>query len=74
MLSRRDFFLSSLALYAAWPKQIVAAGLQQSPHFGSSPFTLGVASGDPSADGVVLWTRLALDPLVENGRAGAQKD
>ncbi|WP_157245212.1 alkaline phosphatase D family protein [Nonomuraea typhae] len=32
------------------------------------PFTLGVASGDPSADGLVLWTRLAQDPLGANGR------
>jgi alkaline phosphatase D len=27
------------------------------------PFTLGVASGDPSPDGFVLWTRLAPIPL-----------
>lgn len=27
------------------------------------PFTLGVASGDPLPGGVVLWTRLAPDPL-----------
>jgi alkaline phosphatase D len=27
------------------------------------PFTLGVASGDPRPDGVVLWSRLAPDPL-----------
>jgi alkaline phosphatase D len=27
------------------------------------PFRLGVASGDPSPGGVVLWTRLAPDPL-----------
>ncbi len=27
----------------------------------NNPFTLGVASGDPSADGVVLWTRLVPD-------------
>ena len=31
------------------------------------PFTLGVASGEPSADGVVLWTRLALQPLAGDG-------
>ena len=31
------------------------------------PFTLGVASGDPLADGVVLWTRLAPDPLATFG-------
>jgi alkaline phosphatase D len=32
-----------------------------------SPFTLGVASGDPAPDGVVLWTRLARDPLHGGG-------
>ncbi|MEV0143651.1 MULTISPECIES: alkaline phosphatase D family protein [unclassified Nonomuraea] len=34
------------------------------------PFTLGVASGDPSTDGFVLWTRLAPDPLGGDGRGG----
>ncbi|MGP3920179.1 alkaline phosphatase D family protein [Nonomuraea sp. 10N515B] len=29
----------------------------------ANPFTLGVASGEPMPDGVVLWTRLAVDPL-----------
>jgi alkaline phosphatase D len=32
-----------------------------------TPFTLGVASGDPTADGVVLWTRLAPEPLAGGG-------
>ncbi len=32
-----------------------------------NPFTLGVASGDPTSDGVVLWTRLAPDPLNGGG-------
>ncbi|TWP45219.1 alkaline phosphatase [Lentzea tibetensis] len=36
----------------------------------SDPFTLGVASGDPTPDGVVLWTRLARDPLAEDGLGG----
>jgi alkaline phosphatase D len=31
------------------------------------PFQLGVASGDPASDGVVLWTRLAPDPLNGGG-------
>ncbi len=31
------------------------------------PFTLGVASGDPTPDGVLLWTRLAPDPLRGDG-------
>lgn len=33
----------------------------------SDPFSLGVASGDPSPDGVVLWTRLGRGPLDEAG-------
>jgi len=35
-----------------------------------APFSLGVASGDPTPDGVVLWTRLAPDPLAADGRGG----
>lgn len=31
------------------------------------PFLLGVASGDPLQDSVVLWTRLATDPLNGGG-------
>jgi phosphodiesterase/alkaline phosphatase D-like protein len=31
------------------------------------PFTLGVASGDPTPTGVVLWTRLAPRPLEPDG-------
>lgn len=34
---------------------------------GPTPFTLGVASGDPWPDGVVVWTRLAVDPLALEG-------
>jgi alkaline phosphatase D len=37
------------------------------PRLGAYPFTLGVASGDPVADGFVLWTRLAPDPLNGGG-------
>lgn len=33
------------------------------PRFPEYPFTLGVASGDPLPDGIVLWTRLVSDPL-----------
>ncbi|WP_200900397.1 alkaline phosphatase D family protein [Rubrobacter aplysinae] len=34
------------------------------------PFTLGLASGDPRPDGVVLWTRLAPEPLNASGGGG----
>ncbi|MGH9211571.1 MAG: alkaline phosphatase D family protein [Acidimicrobiales bacterium] len=39
----------------------------------ADPFTLGVASGDPLADRVVLWTRLAPMPLA-GGLAGMPDD
>ncbi len=40
-----------------------AASPVASPTFGANPFALGVASGDPLPNGVVLWTRLAPSPL-----------
>jgi alkaline phosphatase D len=38
-----------------------------SPRFREYPFTLGVASGDPLPDGVVLWTRLSGETVAEAG-------
>lgn len=38
--------------------------------FSNYPFTLGVASGDPLPDSVILWTRLAPDPLDGGGLDG----
>lgn len=35
--------------------------------FARYPFTLGVASGEPAPDGVVIWTRLAPEPLAPLG-------
>jgi alkaline phosphatase D len=40
------------------------------PSLPSSPFTLGVASGDPLPDGIVLWTRLVVDPDAPDGGVG----
>jgi hypothetical protein len=34
------------------------------------PFTLGVASGEPTSDGFVIWTRLAPGPLNADGLGG----
>ena len=33
----------------------------------AAPFQLGVASGDPLPDSVVIWTRLVADPLAPGG-------
>ena len=68
MLDRRAFLLSGLAMYGASARELFAAGpAVQNPKFSTSPFTLGVCSGDPTPDGVVLWTRLAIDPLNGGG-------
>ena len=47
------------------------ARLRAQPRFSDYPFTLGVASGEPGADGFVLWTRLAPDPLHGGGMPAA---
>ncbi|WP_327118101.1 alkaline phosphatase D family protein [Nocardia sp. NBC_01730] len=44
------------------------------PRWPGDPFALGVASGDPTPDGVVLWTRLAPDPLAPDGLGGMSLD
>jgi alkaline phosphatase D len=51
---------------AAWrsPSEALAA---ERPSFTGFPFTLGVASGSPLPTGVVLWTRLAPEPLNGGG-------
>ncbi|GAA2130016.1 alkaline phosphatase D family protein [Glycomyces algeriensis] len=69
-LSRRILLASSAAGAAA---AVPATGWAQSnthPTLATDPFTLGVASGDPEPGGVVLWTRLAVDPLAEDGMGG----
>ncbi len=71
MLDRRSFLLSGLALYGAQARELFAARPLQNPKFPVSPFTLGVASGDPTPDGIVLWTRLAVDPLNGGGMGKA---
>lgn len=40
---------------------------RSSVQFGAYPFQLGVASGDPQANSVVLWTRLAPAPIDGGG-------
>src|ERR1041384_6975307 len=37
------------------------------PRFNDDPFSLGVASGDPTPSGAMLWTRLAPNPLEPLG-------
>jgi len=50
---------------------VLVAGLSRRPLWAAAlegdPFTLGIASGDPSPDGFVLWTRLAPKPFDRGG-------
>ncbi|MBP2368914.1 alkaline phosphatase D family protein [Pseudonocardia parietis] len=73
-LPRRTVLLGTLAgaLSGALPYPEPANPSRRAPRQPSlpDPFTLGVASGDPSPDGVVLWTRLAPRPDAEDGLGG----
>ncbi len=59
--------LSGLALTGEFASYTQSYAQIRTPKFTSDPFSLGVASGDPLPDGVVLWTRLAPDPLNGGG-------
>jgi alkaline phosphatase D len=69
LLSRRHFLggLSVAAGYLVAARHGTALGQAPVQAVKGTPFTLGVASGDPLPDGVVLWTRLAVDPLNGGG-------
>ena len=62
-LDRRDLLTGGLALLGLGAARRASGRSLFQP----SAFPLGVASGDPTPDGVVLWTRLALDPLNGGG-------
>ena len=67
MTTRRSFLSSTLAVAGAGllPPRLLRAA--SNLKFASSPFTLGVASGCPTSDSVVLWTRLAPSPMEPGG-------
>ncbi len=70
LLGRAGIGAGAFALYAAGFSQSPAWA---KPFFHRDPFSLGVASGDPMPDGVVLWTRLAPDPLQADGGMPGRK-
>lgn len=67
MINRRRFLLSSSGLILLRTPQSLFAASAPGPLF-----SLGVASGCPRPDRVVLWTRLAPDPLNGGGFAGGE--
>lgn len=70
-LERRRFLIRSGALLGLTFTGGLGGKLLAQPRFSDDPFSLGVASGDPLPDGIVLWTRLAPDPL-NGGGMGAE--
>jgi alkaline phosphatase D len=64
MFSRRTFLAAGAATLAA------PAILRAQTLWRNYPFSLGIASGDPSHDGFVIWTRLAPDPMAQDGGMG----
>ena len=69
MLNRRFFLAQTGTLISSLYSLRVP--LFAAPKFAKDPFTLGVASGDPTASGIVLWTRLAPDPFNGGGMESA---
>lgn len=72
-VSRRALALTAAATGAVAGATSLAlpdARAHAAPPLRSDPFTLGVASGDPLPDGFVIWTRLAPDPLADDGLGG----
>lgn len=66
-MDRRDFLADvsrTAALCAVVPN---IWRVTHHPRFVDDPFTLGVASGDPTPTGGVLWTRLAPRPMEPEG-------
>ena len=61
----RRLFMSFLASLSALPVVGLSscASAKKVSSLKENPFTLGVASGDPDHEGMVLWTKLAPKPL-----------
>src|SRR3954471_404397 len=75
LMSRRELMKIGWILgAAAVAPPILTRRLLAKPVFDAYPFTLGVASGDPLPDGIVLWTRLAPKPLEGGGMPMAGVD
>jgi alkaline phosphatase D len=75
---RRFLTVTAAAAALAFTTNLPARGAVAAPVRGAAriptdPFTLGVASGDPLPDSVVLWTRLAPEPFEADGGLGEQR-
>ena len=73
--SRRDLLkIAGTVGLSALAEPVAAFQSFTRPVFREYPFQLGVASGEPLPDGIVLWTRLAPEPLAGGGMPRASVD
>jgi alkaline phosphatase D len=70
MLRRHFFEHAALATVASQTLWLPRSAWSQT-RISSNPFSLGIASGSPTSDGVVLWTRLLPVGTGVSGRLGA---
>ena len=70
ILLKTGLVTGGAALAAGVPALLDQRPSAAAPPPRTDPFTLGVASGDPLPDGFVIWTRLAPDPLADDGAGG----
>jgi alkaline phosphatase D len=67
-LNRRAFLAGSASFaLATLLSSRLGGAVASAPPLSGYPFTLGIASGDPAPDGMVLWTRLAPRPRETGG-------
>ncbi|ASK63808.1 alkaline phosphatase [Virgibacillus phasianinus] len=71
-VDRRGFLqravkIASISLGMVIAQSMGGIKIEAEEKFSSYPFSLGIASGDPLPDGIVLWTRLAPKPLEGGG-------
>lgn len=66
-MTTRRLFLAYTASLASIPYLGRGQSSVTAPKFQSNPFSLGVASGDPDHESVVLWTKVSPNPLVPGG-------
>lgn len=66
-MQRRQLLTGAASLCAIAALASAPAPARSTPRFRRDPFTLGVASGYPTPQGVTLWTRLAPEPLAPDG-------
>src|SRR4051794_30328845 len=64
---RRSVLKGALGAAVCLPGLALHGSAPARAQFKTDPFTLGVASGEPAADGFVIWTRLAPEPLRPRG-------